>query len=62
MIQLGIRAAYTMMTCLLARPALWFISWFDISISPNLALVNHLRSNAKDPEVAAHQFAVIAPG
>jgi len=42
-------------------PALWFISWFDISVSPNLALVNHIRSSAKDPEVAANQFAVIAP-
>jgi putative CocE/NonD family hydrolase len=42
-------------------PALWLISWFDISVSPNLALVNHVRSSAKDPEVADHQFAVIAP-
>jgi len=42
-------------------PALWFISWFDVSVSPNLALVNYIRSSAKDPEVAANQFAVIAP-
>jgi len=42
-------------------PALWFISWFDISVSPNLTLVNHIRSSAKDPEVAENQFAVIAP-
>jgi len=43
-------------------PALWFISWYDISISPNLALVNHVSSHAKDPEVAENQFVVIAPG
>jgi len=42
-------------------PSLWFISWYDISISPNLALINYIRSNAKDPEVADNQFAVIAP-
>lgn len=42
-------------------PSLWFMSWYDISISPNLALFNHVRNNAKDPEVAKNQFAVIAP-
>ncbi len=43
-------------------PGLWFISWYDISISPNLALVNHVSSHAKDPEVAENQFVVIGPG
>ena len=43
-------------------PGLWFISWYDISISPNLALVNHVCSHAKDPEVAENQFVVIGPG
>lgn len=42
-------------------PALWFISWYDISISPNLALVNHVRANADDPDVANNQFTVISP-
>jgi putative CocE/NonD family hydrolase len=42
-------------------PSLWFMSWYDVSISPNLALFNHVRENAKDPEVANNQFAVIAP-
>ena len=42
-------------------PALWLISWFDISSSPNLALVDYIRRNAKDPEVAENQFVVIAP-
>ena len=42
-------------------PSLWFMSWYDISTGPNLALFNHLRKNARDPEVAENQFAVIAP-
>jgi putative CocE/NonD family hydrolase len=42
-------------------PSLWMISWYDISISPNLALVDYIRNNAKDPEVAANQFIVISP-
>ena len=42
-------------------PGLWYISWYDISISPNLALVNNIRSNVQDPEVADNQFVVIAP-
>ena len=42
-------------------PALWMISWFDISSSPNLALVDYVRRNAKDPDVAQNQFVVIAP-
>lgn len=42
-------------------PSLWMISWYDISISPNLALVDYVRSSAKDPEVADNQFVIIAP-
>ncbi len=42
-------------------PALWFISWYDVSTGPNLALFNHVKDNAEDPEVADNQFAVIAP-
>jgi putative CocE/NonD family hydrolase len=42
-------------------PSFWFCSWYDVSISPNLALFNHVRKNAKDPEVAANQYLVIAP-
>ena len=44
-----------------AAPALWMISWFDISSSPNLALVDHVRRNATNAEVAENQFVVIAP-
>jgi putative CocE/NonD family hydrolase len=42
-------------------PALWLNSWYDVSISPNLALYNHVRSNASDAEVRANQFMVVAP-
>ena len=42
-------------------PSFWFASWYDVSISPNLALFNHVRKNAKDPEVRENQYLVIAP-
>jgi len=42
-------------------PGLWLISWYDISVSPNLALYNHVRKNAEDPDVAENQFAVVSP-
>jgi len=41
-------------------PGFWFMSWYDVSIGPNLAAYNHVRKTAK-PEVAAQQYAVIAP-
>jgi putative CocE/NonD family hydrolase len=42
-------------------PSLWFMSWYDVSTGPNLAMFNHARENAKDPKVGENQFAVIAP-
>ena len=42
-------------------PSFWFASWFDVSISPNLALYNHVRNNIKDKSVADNQYLVIAP-
>ena len=42
-------------------PAFWFTSWYDVSISPNLALFNHVRKNAVTPAVRDDQFLVIAP-
>jgi putative CocE/NonD family hydrolase len=41
-------------------PGLWFMSWYDVSVGPNLALYNHVRKTAK-PEVADEQWAIIAP-
>ena len=42
-------------------PAFWFVSWYDVSTSPNLALYNHVRTNAKDQKVRDAQYLVIAP-
>ena len=41
-------------------PGLWFMSWYDVSVGPNLAAYNHVRKTAR-PEVANQQYAVIAP-
>ena len=41
-------------------PGLWFMSWYDVSIGPNLALYDHVRKTAKG-EMAGQQWAVIAP-
>jgi len=42
-------------------PSFWFASWYDVSISPNLALYNHVRNNIKDKSIADNQYLVIAP-
>jgi hypothetical protein len=42
-------------------PSFWFTSWYDVSISPNLALFNHVRNNSKDSEIRDNQYLVIAP-
>lgn len=43
-------------------PAFWFVSWYDVSSSPNLALVNHIKEKgAANKTVADNQFLVIAP-
>ncbi len=41
-------------------PALWMMSWYDVSVGPNLAMFEHARSVAS-PDVAEGQYAVIAP-
>lgn len=43
------------------RPGFWFVSWYDVSSSPNIALYNHVRATAKDPKVRENQYLVIAP-
>lgn len=42
------------------KPGLWFMSWFDVSVSPNLAAYNEVRRTAPK-EIADQQYAVIAP-
>ena len=41
-------------------PGFWFMSWYDVSVGPNLAAYNFVRSHAKG-EIANQQYAVIAP-
>jgi uncharacterized protein len=41
-------------------PGFWFMSWYDVSVGPNLAAYNHVRRTAR-PEIAKEQYAVIAP-
>jgi hypothetical protein len=41
-------------------PGYWFMSWYDVSIGPNLAAYNYVRKTAR-PEIANEQYAVIAP-
>ena len=41
-------------------PGLWFMSWYDVSVGPNLAAFNHVRSTAAG-EAANQQWAIIAP-
>jgi putative CocE/NonD family hydrolase len=41
-------------------PGLWFMSWYDVSVGPNLAMYNHVRKTAKG-DAANQQWAIIAP-
>jgi uncharacterized protein len=41
-------------------PGLWFMTWYDVSVAPNLAAYNRVRQTA-DPAIADEQYAVIAP-
>lgn len=41
-------------------PGLWFMSWYDVSVGPNLAAYNYVRKTAK-AEIGNEQYAVIAP-
>ncbi|MDG1762906.1 MAG: CocE/NonD family hydrolase [Flavobacteriaceae bacterium] len=42
-------------------PSFWFVSWYDVSVSPNLALFNHVRENGDDDFIKDNQYLVIAP-
>ncbi|MEL6972614.1 MAG: CocE/NonD family hydrolase [Bacteroidota bacterium] len=44
----------------LGVPSMWFCSWYDVSITPNIALFNHARENAAE-DVRDHQYLFIAP-
>lgn len=42
-------------------PSLWFSSWYDITVGPNIELFNHARAAATSESVRKNQFAVIGP-
>ncbi|HEU4989290.1 MAG TPA: CocE/NonD family hydrolase, partial [Gemmatimonadaceae bacterium] len=42
------------------KPGLWFMSWYDVSVAPNLAAYNWVRDHAP-ADVANEQYAIIAP-
>jgi hypothetical protein len=37
------------------------MSWYDVSIGPNLGLFNHVRENGLDAETRKNQYALVAP-
>ena len=41
-------------------PGLWFMSWYDVSVGPNLATYNFVRRTAS-PGIGKEQWAIIAP-
>ena len=41
-------------------PGFWFMSWYDVSVGPNLAAYSFVRKTARS-EIAKQQYAVIAP-
>jgi putative CocE/NonD family hydrolase len=43
------------------KPSFWFVSWYDVSVSPNIALFNHVRENAESKTAAENQYLIIAP-
>lgn len=42
-------------------PALWFNSWYDVSIGPNMELFNQIRASSPDEEARDNQYVVVAP-
>ena len=42
-------------------PALWYDSWYDVSIGPNLALYNHATKAGVDEETRNNQYAIVGP-
>jgi putative CocE/NonD family hydrolase len=42
------------------KPGLWMMTWYDVSVAPNIAAYNQVRKTA-DPAIANQQYAIIAP-
>jgi putative CocE/NonD family hydrolase len=41
-------------------PGLWYMSWYDVSVGPNLAMYNHARRHARG-DIKDQQWAIVAP-
>jgi uncharacterized protein len=41
-------------------PGAWLMTWYDVSVAPNLAAYNYVRKTAS-PEIADQQYVIIAP-
>ena len=42
-------------------PALWYNSWYDVSIGPNMALYTHAAKTGVDVEARDNQYAIVGP-
>ncbi len=42
-------------------PSFWFVSWYDVSVSPNIELFNHIHKDNPSSEIRDNQYLVIAP-
>ena len=42
-------------------PSFWFVSWYDVATTPNIALFNHVRENSVNQFVNDNQYLIIAP-
>lgn len=42
-------------------PALWYNSWYDVSIGPNLALYTHATKTGVDAQARDNQYAIVGP-
>jgi uncharacterized protein len=42
-------------------PALWYNSWYDVSIGPNMALYTHAAKTGLDAETRDNQYAIVGP-
>ena len=42
-------------------PSFWFVSWYDVATTPNIALFNHVRENSVNEYVNDNQYLIIAP-
>ena len=42
-------------------PSFWFVSWYDVSVSPNLALFNHVRKSSDDDFISCLLYTSPSP-